>query len=224
VNDVRARLADALRVELEYLDKYLGEQISSVVHISWWAGKFANTLLSLPGIEIAQWRDIPDFPGYRVSDSGVVQSFKFTTPKYLNATLALGYPTVSLTAGDGVTRHVRVHVAVMRSFVGPPPDRMEVRHLDGDPLNCRLENLAYGTSSENKHDTVRHGKQHNASKTVCPKGHPYSGANLILARKTSGATYYRICRECKNQDSQRRYRRKRATLLAAAAAAEAGAS
>jgi plasmid maintenance system antidote protein VapI len=34
---------------------------------------------------------------------------------------------------------------------------MECRHLDGDPMNNRVENLTWGTRAENMHDRTRHG-------------------------------------------------------------------
>lgn len=37
------------------------------------------------------------------------------------------------------------------------PIGFEVRHLNGDSLCNYLANLAYGTPSENRHDSVRHG-------------------------------------------------------------------
>jgi hypothetical protein len=50
-----------------------------------------------------------------------------------------------------------VHRLVLEAFVGPCPEGMECRHLDGDPANNRLENLRWGTHRENAADQVRHG-------------------------------------------------------------------
>jgi len=68
---------------------------------------------------------------------------------------------------------------------------MEIRHLDGDRQHCHLDNMAYGTSSENSFDLVRHGTHHNARKTQCKWGHPYDEANT-LRRRDGG----RACRAC----------------------------
>jgi len=43
------------------------------------------------------------------------------------------------------------------AFVGPCPEGMECRHLDGNPGNNNLENLAWGTREENMKDRVDHG-------------------------------------------------------------------
>lgn len=64
------------------------------------------------------------------------------------------YPTVSL---HGV-KTARVHVLVLEAFVGPRPTGQEARHLDGDHRNNRVENLVWGTSSQNKEDNRRLGR------------------------------------------------------------------
>jgi hypothetical protein len=37
---------------------------------------------------------------------------------------------------------------------------MVCRHLDGNPINNRLENLRWGTHKENKADAIKHGTAH----------------------------------------------------------------
>ncbi|MBS69398.1 MAG: hypothetical protein CMK98_13830 [Pseudomonas sp.] len=167
--------------------------------------------LRTAGFELMQWREVPGFPAYEVSDHGDVRSRKWAASRYLNPTLSHGYPTVRLRR-DGKDHSLRVHRLVLLAFSGACPPGQEVRHLDGDAMNNRLSNLRYGTSSENHADTVVHGSHHQASKTHCPQGHPYSGSNLILTTKPDGSKYRR-CRECKNAAARAKY---------AADAAEAG--
>lgn len=50
-----------------------------------------------------------------------------------------------------------IHRLVLETFIGPCPPGMECRHLDGNPRNNRLENLCWGTRSENQQDSVGHG-------------------------------------------------------------------
>lgn len=105
-----------------------------------------------------EWRTIPDFsPCYQVSNLGRVrrvagvifrsngrpQSFR---ERVLRASPdEWGYPMVRV---DGRTR--KVHVLVAAAFLGPRPFAgAVVRHLDGNPSNNNVENLAYGTPSEN---------------------------------------------------------------------------
>lgn len=96
---------------------------------------------------------IPEHPGYEVSDLGGVRSLDRTLPTgggyakfYAGRTLkqqthSRGYKVLLLGSRNGP--HL-VHRLVLAAFVGPCPDGMEVRHLDGDPANNSLGNLAYG--------------------------------------------------------------------------------
>lgn len=69
-----------------------------------------------------------------------------------------GYWAYSLRK-DGKNKWVNLHAAVCFAAHGPKPTpQHRVRHLDGDPLNNRPENLRWGTQRENCQDTVRHGR------------------------------------------------------------------
>ncbi len=51
-----------------------------------------------------------------------------------------------------------VHTLVLTVFVGHRPSKKhQCRHLDGNPLNNHIENLAWGTARENYMDRIRHG-------------------------------------------------------------------
>lgn len=143
-----------------------------------------------------QWLPVPGFEGaYEVSDQGRVRSLPRPRAKgdVIKADISTtGYPYVTLTY-RGHRRKRRVHQLVAEAFIGPRSPDMEVRHLDGDRLNPRLTNLAYGTSSQNKLDAVRHGTHHNAAKTHCPKGHPYDHIDPRGARR---------CRRCQSRASR----------------------
>lgn len=101
------------------------------------------------------WQDIPLYGGiYQASSLGRVRSGSGSLvaqrlDKY-------GYPRVTL-GKKGSRRAHRVHSLVLLAFVGPRPDGMECRHLNGVRGDARLENLAWGSSLENKRDMARHG-------------------------------------------------------------------
>ncbi len=166
---------------------------------------------------VAEWREIPGTAGnYLVSDDGQVWSLPRTTT--VGGVLKqgrdpAGYATVApCVAGKQRTR--RVHCLVLEAFVGPRPEGAECRHLDGDPTNNHLDNLAWGTNSENKYDVVRHGVHHNARKTHCKRGHEFTVENTYI---TSDGR--RNCRECQRL----RRRRHGETLLKAIRLFQAGA-
>ncbi len=108
---------------------------------------------------------IPGFPGYHASSDGRIWSSISVTvdsPGSLRM-LALrthwkGYRAVGLMK-DHKKHMFFVHQLVLLAFVGPRPDGMETRHLDGNRENNRLGNLAYGTSVENESDKRRHGTE-----------------------------------------------------------------
>lgn len=101
-----------------------------------------------------------------------------------------GYRQVSLWR-DGGGHSLFVHALVAQAFIGPRPEGLEVRHLNGDPLDNRPENLAYGTGSDNRADSIRHGTHHQARKTECPQGHPYDSTNTRFTPDGK-----RKCRAC----------------------------
>lgn len=52
-----------------------------------------------------------------------------------------------------------VHRLVLEAFVGPCPNGMQTRHLDGLRSHNSSSNLAWGTAHENATDRIRHGTQ-----------------------------------------------------------------
>ena len=106
------------------------------------------------------WKDVPGYPGYRVSDAGVVESYKSGTWKPIRRRLVKsGHLGVSL-YNNGRRWDTCAHVIVMRSFIGPPGLGQEVRHANGDPAVNRLSNLSFGTRKDNADDRGRHGRHH----------------------------------------------------------------
>lgn len=147
----------------------------------------------LPGEE---WRPVVGWEGdYEVSNLGRVWSCPVGTPRtgriLRHAVNPGGYPSVTLSR-RGKVKTRPIHQLVLAAFAGPRPAGKDViRHLDGDPTNNLLGNLAYGTQSENAQDSLRHGTHPKASKIKCPQGHPYAGDNLLI-----NAVGGRVCRAC----------------------------
>lgn len=112
-----------------------------------------------------QWRPVPGYDGYEVSDQGAVRSWlnparsrvKFASEPHEVRVQQGRYLTVRL-FGVEKPRTWAVHQLVARAFLGEAPEGMEVRHLNGINYDCRLVNLAYGTSRENKRDTEALGR------------------------------------------------------------------
>lgn len=67
-----------------------------------------------------------------------------------------GYLRVELRLnGKRVAKYVQE--LVLEAFVGPRPTGLLARHLNGNPEDCSVGNLAWGTQKENMADAVRHG-------------------------------------------------------------------
>lgn len=110
-----------------------------------------------------EWRPVTGWEGlYEVSDQGEV----FSLPRWAGnradpgQMLALSragrYLVVSLKCRDR-QRSTRVHKLVAEAFIGPCPPGQEVRHWNGNPLDNRATNLLYGTTSDNRQDSIRLG-------------------------------------------------------------------
>lgn len=117
---------------------------------------------SVPGVE---FREAVGWPRYAVGSDGSVWScrryFKAVWHRLRPAVSNRGYQLVSLSRADRSKRSVSVHRLVLEAFVGACPPGCETRHLDGNSINNRLENLAYGTHAENYRDAVAHGTHKN---------------------------------------------------------------
>lgn len=155
---------------------------------------------------IERWLPVVGYEGcYEVSDYGKVRSIDRdvlgsdgVTQKRRGRTLvgyvkSSGHIQVGLRSGRKVQDKRYVHRLVMEAFVGPCPDGMEVCHSDGVPSNNEITNLRYGTVSDNRYDSVRHGTHVEARKTHCPRNHPLQVPNLVPSLVKIGS---RSCLAC----------------------------
>ena len=119
---------------------------------------------------VADWRDLPGFPGYQVSSTGLVRSVDrsivverrpgwFVPRTYKGRILR---PRINKQGYKSFIAHyqtVSIHHAVLLAFVGPRPPGMYACHNDGDRLNNCLSNLRWATPKENSADAAAHGTQ-----------------------------------------------------------------
>lgn len=61
-------------------------------------------------------------------------------------------------------KSIGVHRLIASAFLGERPNGHHVRHLDGNKLNNHLPNIAYGTPTQNKQDSIKHGTWARGSK------------------------------------------------------------
>ena len=159
------------------------------------------------------WKSIPGYEGiYSASTQGRIRSEgrtvirrngapQFWASRILSAGRKPGgHMSVRLADVTGSAKSLTVHRLILLTFVGPCPDGLEVLHADDNPYNNRLENLRYGTRSENQHDAVRNGKHAQAAKTSCIHGHPYTTENTGVDHRRG----WRYCLSCKRDREGRR--------------------
>lgn len=163
-------------------------------------------------LTLETWRPVLGYEAiYEASDIGRIRSVdridslgRPQRGRILRARInGQGYRTVMLSTHNN-KRVCRVHRLACAAFHGAPPPNAVVRHLDGDSLNNCIENLSWGTISENQHDRVRHGRNYNAEKVTCNNGHPFTGNNLRLTTNQR-----RVCRAC-NRGAVARYKARKA--------------
>jgi hypothetical protein len=115
------------------------------------------------------WRQVPGFPDYEASTDGLIRSLERTI-KQSNGSLRTfpskvlkpgknrrNYFIVSLIAPDRSHNTRSVHRLILETFVGPRPEGLECRHLDGNHQNNNLINLCWGTPGDNMADKIAHG-------------------------------------------------------------------
>lgn len=111
------------------------------------------------GTETEKWAVHPEYGSYEVSTNGRVRTIR--TGKVLVAALPpkRRYLIVNLGQGGGERISVAVHRLVLETWgEAKPSSKHEARHLNGVPTDNRVENLCWGTASENSADQVRHGR------------------------------------------------------------------
>lgn len=161
---------------------------------------------------IEEWKPVVGFEGkYEVSDLGRVRSLnrdiyqpRFPGGKPHRQTrkgqilrpgrMPQGHQSVVLTRKGG---SFCVHALVLAAFVGPRPSGMDVRHLDGNPANNTLGNLAYGTRSENCADAVRHGRRLHAYDTLKRK---WARIDYQGRKWTTGDFFRAFCHHYKRRE------------------------
>ena len=109
-----------------------------------------------------EWRIIPSFPVYEVSEFGDVRRLGKTRGATVGRLKAShidrgGYRCCNLHMNDQEFNK-NAHRLVAEAFLGPPPFRAaEVCHNDGSRTNDHWTNLRWGTRSDNQRDRLKHG-------------------------------------------------------------------
>lgn len=104
------------------------------------------------------WKPYPEYEGiYEISDHGRLAVITPEGRKLRKLNNKTHYLSASLKSINGQKPKTSyIHQDVAKVFIGPRPDLMVVRHLDGNRFNNHVLNLCYGTPEQNYADTVKH--------------------------------------------------------------------
>ena len=124
------------------------------------------------------WKDIQGYEGlYQISNTGKVKR----NNKILKFSIAKGYEHICLYKNNKY-KPFSVHRLVAEAFIPNPENKPQIDHIDGNPLNNKVDNLRWATAKENianpitmkrksvaamgNHMTGRFGALHHNSKRV----------------------------------------------------------
>lgn len=141
---------------------------------------------------------------YKVSNEGGVRSLdrilergSHRKGRYLKQVIGFnGYLRVNL-YNRGHQKTIYVHKLVCEAFIGPCPAGYEVCHGIGGKLNNSLENLRYGTHSDNELDRYRDGTMTCAKQIKCSDGKIYR--SIAQAGRDTGISSPHICETLKGR-------------------------
>lgn len=138
---------------------------------------------------VTEWLRIPDHPeyyickeGYVCRDDHILKPHKGDNHGHLNIRLSK----------NGVTKEEYLHRLLAKGFIPNPNNYPIVRHLDDDPGNNALENLAWGTQKENFRDCKRNGNAYILSDADREK-HLKHQRTPIYAKKSGSRRLYFQC-------------------------------
>ena len=115
---------------------------------------------------IRGYEDVKD--SYVLYEDGTC--ININTNRFLKITLDnCGYPVYDLTKRKNNRQHkrYRIHRLLAQAFIPNPNNLPLVRHLNDDRFDWRLENLAWGTRSDNVRDSIRNNKYRNGYLKIC---------------------------------------------------------
>lgn len=160
-----------------------------------------------PSLPEEEWRGIVGYEGlYEVSNKGRIWRIprwisypdrmgeRFYRGEIQKFSIDKGYFIATLVSGQGDKgRRFAVHRLVAKAWLNPPESEdLIVLHGPAGQKDNSVENLSWGTHSDNERDKIRDGTHFQLNKRYSDCGHILSPPNL-----NKGNLPYRNCRACK---------------------------
>lgn len=155
-----------------------------------------------------KWKDIQGYEGlYQISNLGNVKSIKKGI--IIGDVIKGGYRRIPLYK-NGKYKRFMIHRLVAEAFVKNPDNKPEIDHIDGNPLNNKVDNLRWCNHTENlnnpitlkrksiaakgNHMTGRFGAlHHNSKKVLCIETKTVYGGIAEAERKTGVTHISMVC-------------------------------
>lgn len=114
------------------------------------------------------WKDVVGYEGfYKISNMGNLKSCERYSKnsrgqnrklkeKIIKTHLIKGYPGTKLVVNKK-RKHVYIHKLVAEAFLSDKGDKQCINHIDGNPLNNKVENLEWATFKENSIHAIENG-------------------------------------------------------------------
>ena len=149
-----------------------------------------------------EFRDIPNFEGYQVSNFGTVISFKQTKQGKLLKPQKDRYGYIYYGFGK---KKMKAHRLVMMAFCPcENMDNLQVSHLDDNKENNCLSNLCWATAKENdnwgsRNEKISENRKNKAGKQVLCIETGVIYPTAAEASRQTGIHQDSISRTCKNK-------------------------
>ena len=102
------------------------------------------------------WKEIPDFPDYKISTLGNIMSKKWGDWLQLKINPdRFGYLRISIYNKNNVRKTCKIHRLVAIAFIPNPDNLPTVDHIDIDNTNNNLSNLRWATRHDQNMNTTR---------------------------------------------------------------------
>mgnify|MGYP007071616633 CR=1 FL=1 len=128
---------------------------------------------------VERWLPLPLYVGlYDISDNGRIRGYRqigghpLKKPRLIKPFIReKGYKGVTLYKKNTSAKFALVHSLVLATFLGKRPRGLQCAHLNGNPRDNRLANLAYvspkvNVSHRRKHGTMLYGMNNHKCKTT----------------------------------------------------------
>ena len=142
-----------------------------------------------------EFKDIPGFPNYEVSNTGIVRNKKRNKIKEPGIDKK-GYYKVDLYKNSKRTTK-KIHRLVADAFLPKDPQRKDINHKDGNKANNKVSNLERCTKSENMKHAYKIGltKPH-ASYGMLGKKNPNAGRKKRAIRIVETGEEFKSIMDC----------------------------